>query len=209
MRRTNIQTERHTHRAQAEFGVWAMRVSVNIIYTSLRKKEWNTRPATISWCCQVGNKVAIKEYMKMKWISVRHPGLRERAAQPMKASIPLSLPCSLPHDSVEIQYTRTQTLTSTTSDNLLLRSPSFPPHLSFFLAPCFMDAALLHCSLRDSLILWWSQSPSSLILSEPGNHVYNSGNHLNLGKGEKHTGVNEMRRLSEWFVRKQLGVFLK
>lgn len=110
------------------------------------------------------------------------------------SSLSPSLSCSLPHDSVEIQYTRTQTLTSTTSDNLLLRSPSFPPHLSFFLAPCFMDAALLHCSLRDSLILWWSQSPSSLILSEPGNHVYNSGNHLNLGKGEKHTGVNEMWR---------------
>ncbi len=84
---------------------------------------------------------------------------RERAAHPMKASIPPSHSCSLHHDSVEIQYTRTQTLTSTTSDNLLLHSPSFSPHLSFFLVPCFMDAALLHCSLRDSLILWWSQSP--------------------------------------------------
>lgn len=147
------------------------------LYSS-EKKVQNKWSDTLSWCCQAGNKVAITEYMKMKWINVRRPGLRERVFQPMKASIPPSFPCSLPQGSVEIQYTCTQTLTSTTSDNLLPRSPSFPPHLSFFLAPCFMDSALLHCSLRDSLILWWYLDCKCGLLKPVHNPVYNPGTHL-------------------------------
>lgn len=110
--------------------VQAVRVRLYKYYVSSceEKNKLNKWPDTLSWFCQAGNKVAITEYMKMKWISVRCPRLAERDGELFNLR-----GASLPHDSVEIQYTRTPALTSSTSDNLLPLSPSFPRHLSFFL----------------------------------------------------------------------------
>lgn len=85
-----ISRQRHTHRAGRFRSV--SRESERKYYLYSEKKEWNKWPDTLSWCCQAGNKVAITEYMKMKWISVRRPGLREREREQLSLGVHPSLP---------------------------------------------------------------------------------------------------------------------